>query len=160
MGFEKIQIFPRAVMHKVGNEHVTKAFNRIFIKGQDGDGHTLKKYTQKYAEKKSRRMTDLDGQRYAAYRGRSISSTRTFPPDLTLTGTTRRDLRFRGYAKDFYTIGWMGESAQIIKGQKDQGRNIIDSIPQKELDWVRDRLVHEMDVQFNKKIKDITITIG
>ena len=163
MGFEKLQVFPRQTMLKVGMLHYAKALDRIFFKGKDKDGRTLKRYTEKYAELKARGFKrKSDGRNYANLAQYSLDR-QIYPPNLTLRAVTRRNFehnRVRGYSKTYWELGWDGEAGKIINAQKEQGRDVVSSIPQKELNWCRDQLIKEMEIQFGKKLKDITITVG
>ena len=160
MGFEKVKVYPVAAMKKLADLHTTVARSRIFDKNIDHTGRKLKGYTPKYAELKRGDFRRRDGQRYKRYKAVSLNNEAGLHANLQLTYKTQRNFKRHGYNKSSYQLGWKGETATIIDGQKDQGRDITSGIPRKELNWARDQLVKIMDKEFKKKLKDVTITVG
>jgi len=161
-GFKKIEVFPVKVMRLAAVKHIP-FFKKRVQRGVDGKGRKFKGYTSSYAEYKRTRFKSKrdDGpNRIASMSEKSISSTRTHPPDLTVTGDMLRNLKRKKQGKDFYTIGFTGEDAQKVDYNRQMGRDITNDIPNKEKDQITKFLAKEMDKQFKRKLKDITITVG
>ena len=158
MGLSKIQLFPKAAMRKMAGFHVTILKKRV-QGGVDYKGRRFKGYTDKYAELKRRRFTsEITGKQYK-YPRAPIFSTKVSPPDLTLTGDMLENTQRTGYSKTWWEIGWRGEAAEKVQGNKDNGRNILDDLPNKEKDKLLKLLAKEVGVQF-KKLKNVNITVG
>ncbi len=158
MGLSKIQLFPKAAMGKIGNLHNT-IFKKRVERGEDYKGRRFKPYTMDYLVKKSNDFkSPVTGEKYK-YPRAPISSNKVYPPDLTLTGHMLRNLTRRSYSKTEWKLGWRGEEAEKVQGNADNGRNIIDDIPDKEKNILVKLLAKEVGVQF-KKLKNVTLTVG
>lgn len=159
MGFSKIELFPKSFMRWLAARHVP-VFKARVEGGLDYKGKRFKIYKTDYAILKgSGFVSDITGIRYK-YPLAPISSKQAFPPDLTLTGHMLRNLKRRSYKKTEYVIGFDGENAEKVQGNKDNGRNIIDNIPNKEKDFLLKLLGEEVEKQFRTKLKNVTITVG
>lgn len=160
MGFHKIRVFPKQVMRKVMALHHT-AFVKRVRRGLDAEGHTFKSYSKSYIEYKSTRFkSKRTGKRIPSMAGKSIESTRTHPPDLTVTGRMLTNLKQKKYTKDMWQLGWTGEDAQKVGYNEDNGRDITSDIPNFEKKILTKQLAKEMEKQFRVKLKDVNITIG
>lgn len=163
-GLQKMDYFPPETQKKIAAEHTAK-FRKRVSEGKDKDGVQFAPYSDEYAEKKA---SGFKGKRAEAGLQNVGLNRQISPPNLTLRGFTMRDLKYRGSGKDYYLIGWknsgISESASIIEdnayrkyGAK---RNVIDGIPDSELEWVRDQYGDSVQKQWNK-IKDVTqIKVG
>jgi len=159
MGLSKIQVFPKSVMAWMATQHIP-VFRAMVQGGLDYKGKRFKMYSTKYADLKGNRfVSDITGKRYK-YPKERISSTQVHPPDFTLTGLTLQNLKRIGYTKTYWTIGFRGEPAEIVIGNKKRGRNIIDDLPDKEKAFLTKLLAKQMDKQFKAKLKNVTITVG
>jgi hypothetical protein len=158
MGLSKVKLFPAAAMGKIANLHVPVLKRRV-QGGLDGYGKRFKIYTRQYMEAKSDGFkSKRTGKRISSMKQRSLN-TQVFPPNLTLTGLMLSNLKRRFYNKREYKIGWDGEAAEKVQGNADNGRNIIDEIPDKEKTFLVKLLEKEVGKQF-KKLKNVTITVG
>jgi len=159
LGLEKVKIYDPRDLKKVAAIHLRYFKNRVQEKGQDKDGQTFNKYSDKYAKLKANRFAKKDGGRYASLKGQPISSTRVTPPDFTLTGKTMKALHDDEIRSDGYKLTWKGEAGRIVKGNKERGRDIL-GVPEEELK----RVVDQVNIQFEKhlklNLKDINITVG
>ena len=159
MGFSKLEFFPKSFMRWLAARHVP-VFKKRVEGGLDYKGRRFRGYTQKYREVKARSFTSKDtGERYK-YPRAPISSNKVTTPDLTLTGHMLRNLKRRSYNKTEFVIGFDGENAEKVQGNRDSGRNIIDDIPNKEKDFLVKLLGKEVEKQFRTKLKNVTITVG
>ena len=158
MGLSKVKIFNPRDLKKVANEHIPVMKKRV-EGGVDGKGRRFKGYTRKYAEIKGRKFTSKKtGKRYKYPRG-SISSTQTNPANLTLTGLMLKGLQYKKSDKKSWTIGWTGQEAEKVSGNKDNGRDITSDVPNKEKKFMVKRLEFYLGKEF-RKLKDVNITIG
>lgn len=159
MNIEKIKIMPVKCMRKVQGFHHRVAFKRIVEKGEDKDGRQFKPYTRKYRELKAREFKrKRDGKRPERFKGLPLSK-QTDPPNFRLTGKTMTNFKPQQADKTKYGLGWTGEAAKIVHGNKDQGRDIL-GVPKDEIKWVTKKLMQCLDKDMQKTMKDINITIG
>ena len=160
MNIEKIKIMPVKCMRKVQGLHHRKAFDRIVEKGKDKDGRQFKPYSQKYREIKGRDYKrKRDGKRYKGFENIPLS-TQTSPPNFQLTYKTMRNFkRLSQITKHQYGLGWSGEAAKIVHGNKDRGRDVL-GVPKDEIKWVVKKLMPCLDKHMQKTMKNINITIG
>ena len=158
MGLSKVKIFPVGDMGRIAADHIPILQRRV-QGGIDYRGRKFKRYTDKYADIKGRRFTsEITGKKYKYPKAR-ITSTKVSPPDLTLTGFMLMGLERREYKHDYYKIGWRGEDAEKVEGNKANGRNIIDGVPDKEYKFIVKRLEKSVGKELNK-LKNVKITIG
>jgi len=157
-GFSKLEVFPKAVMRWMSTQHIP--FFKLRVEGgMDYKGKRFKIYTNKYMIAKSDGFkSSRTGKRIPSMKQGSLN-TQVFPPNLTLTGLMLKNLKRTGYDKTSWTIGFRGEPAEKVLGNKEQGRNIIDDLPDKEKAFLVNLLAKQMDKQF-RKLKDVTITVG
>ena len=159
MNIEKIKIMPVKCMRKVQGLHHRKAFHRITEKGEDKDGRQFKPYSEKYRELKAGDFKrKRDGKRYKGFEGIPLS-TQTSPPNFRLTGKTMTNFKPLQADKTKYGLGWTGEAAKIVSGNKDQGRDVL-GVPKDEMKWVLKKLMPCFDKHMQLTMKDINITIG
>ena len=127
--------------------------------GMDARGKRFKIYTPKYLELKSNKFhSPITGERYAHPKAR-VSSSQVYPPDLTLTGLMLQNLKRRSYSKTEWVIGFDGEAAEKVQGNRDHGRDIMTNIPNKEKDFLLRQLGKLVDKEF-RKLKNVTLTVG
>jgi hypothetical protein len=169
-GFKKIKVFPKSVMRLVAVKHIP-VFKKRVKRGIDGDGVVFDAYTPEYQQykasgfKSQKHKRNRKGQlksigKIKSMKGKSISSKRIHPPDLTVTGDMMRNLKRKKQGKDFYTIGFTGEEAAKVDYNRRMGRDITNDIPNQEKGFVTKLLAKEMDKHFKMKLKDVTITVG
>jgi len=157
-GFRKLEVFPESVMRWMATQHIP-FFKKRVVGGMDGKGQRFKIYTNKYMIAKSDGFkSSRTGKRIPSMKQVSLN-TQVFPPNLTLTGLMLKNLKRTGYNKTSWTIGFRGEPAEKAQGNKEQGRNIIDDLPNNEKAFLVKLLAKQMDKQF-RKLKDVTITVG
>jgi len=160
MGWSKIEVFPVKVMKKVAAFHVP-AFRKRVKRGLDAKGRTFKPYDPSYVEyKASRFRSKRTGKRIESMAEKHIKSTRMHPPDLMVTGDMMMNLKRKKQAKDYYIIGFNGEEAARVGYNKNMGRDIVSDIPNSEKAIITKLLANEMEKQFKRKLKNVTITIG
>ena len=158
MGLSRVKLFPAYVMARVGAKHIP-VFKRRVQGGMDARGRRFKIYTNKYMKLKGDKFkSDITGKRYAYPKAR-ISSSQVYPPDLTLTGFMLDGLRRKSYNKREWVLGWTGEQAEKVQGNKDNGRDIISNIPDKEKKFLAKLLNKEVKTQ-TRKLKDVNINVG
>ena len=161
----KIEYFPIKDITKIANEHAGVVKARVTDKGQDYKGNQFPAYSQGYTEALQRDMKikrgPRKGQRHKGLEGVGLntSGTKIAKRQFSLRGLTMGPgFKVRKVEKDSYTLGWDGEAAMVVDAHKDK-RNVIDGIPDKEHDWVVNRLMKSIDRQWDK-VKDITIKVG
>ena len=143
MGLSKVKIFNPKAMKRVAAKHLT-----VFVKrvqgGLDAKGKKFPAYTEAYADIKGRRFTrKSDGKRYKSMRGLPITSTETENPDFTLTGRTLSNLKPQRIKRNGYVLRFSGEPGDIVKGNKQHGRDITSNIPEKEKRFIKAKLLRE-----------------
>jgi hypothetical protein len=161
MGWHKIKVFPKAMIRLLAAKHIP-VFKKRVQKGIDGDGKRFKGYTKSYRKYKRTGFKSFrgTGKRIESMEGIVLSSNRGSPPDLTLTGDMLKNLKRKKFDKDSYIIGFTGEDGDKVEWNKDMGRNIIDDIPNQEKKFLVKLLDKQMQKQFKRKLKNVTITIG
>ena len=148
IGIENVKVFPRAAMRKVAEKHIGKFKHRVGDKGQDYRGRVMPAYSEKYATYKSE--------------ARHGGDTQVHPPNFRLSGRTLRALYAKKFSTDYYTIGWDGEPAKIVDGNRSRKkkRDIATNIPDKEKEYVARELTLVMEREFKKKLKNVRITVN
>ena len=157
-GLEKIKLYKPKAMQQLAIIYIKSFFVQRVRRGIDGRGRRFKGYTEKYAEMKRGGFKKKDGSMMKRYSGVAISSNKTDVPDLTVRGTTLKAMQLFAFDRSGFTVGFDGQPASVISGQKDQGRNIIDSIPNKEEEWLRSKIEDLPNAQI-RKLKSITIKV-
>jgi len=158
-GFDKIKIFNIKDIRNIAGKYLRIIDNRIFEKYQDKDGRTFKPYTENYRKRKQSDYRKKDGSRYKGYEEGRLS-TQIMPANFQLTYKTRFNLKGRGETTSGFKVGWDGEPGVIVLGNAERGRDIWQSIPQKEANWIADEFRKVLDKEFRQKIKDTTIRVG
>lgn len=160
-GFRKVEIFPKRIMQLLGAKHIPIFIKRV-KRGIDAKGRVFTPYDSEYAEyKASRFRSKREGNsgRIPSMAGKRIKSTRTHPPDLTVTGNMLDNIKRKRYAKDHYTIGFTGEQAEKVDYNARMGRDIASDIPNKEKQQLVRLLSKDMKKYFRTTLKDVTIYV-
>lgn len=111
------------------------------------------KYSKAYAEAKSEGMKGRGG-----LKGFSIDR-QTAPPNFSLRTLTMKSLNILQQAKDFITIGWKGEFAEIVSTHEDRGKYKVGGIAGSEFEGVLDIVGRQLDENWNRKVKNMTVTV-
>jgi len=159
MGLSKVKIFNPRAMKRVAAQHLT-----VFVKrvqgGLDAKGRKFPAYTDKYADLKSRGFKrKKDGKRYKSMKGLPISSNETANPDFTLTGRTLSNLKPTRARRNGYVLRFTGQAGDIVKGNKQNNRDIISDVPEKEKRFIKAKLLRELRKEFGR-LKNIRIPIN
>ena len=170
MGFEKIDIFPLKDMKQAGLFHHRLVYERI-TRGKDAEGERMPEYSEKYATLKARgferttKRSGNKGTKIKSMKNRSVSR-QVSPPDFRLSGNTMVSFQKRKadeVTKDSYKLGWDGEAAQIVKWNAERTskkRDVYTTVPDDELKRVADKLTTDLQKQFNRTIKDVSLVVG
>lgn len=159
---DKIKFFDPKKIRKIAADH-TSLFKKRVRAGRDKDGNQLPKYSAGYIKSLRRDMKRAkDGKRYKGLEGIGLetSGSKIAKRPLILRGLTMKNLEPRKHGSDFYEIGWDGEAASIVDWQAEKGRDIINDIPDDEMQrivsWLGDAVEDEW-----KKIPNVTtIRVG
>ena len=159
MGLSKVKIFKRKAMKRVALKHLT-VFRERVQGGLDAKGKAFPAYTEKYADIKGRGFTrKSDGKRYKSMKGVSISSTETEVPDFTLTGKTLSNLKPKKIRRYGYVLRFRGQAGDIVKGNKENDRDITSDVPEKEKRFIKAKLIRELRKEF-KRLKNVRMPIN
>ena len=93
------------------------------------------------------------------YKNRQITSSKTAPPDFTLTGRTLKDLGLLNATKDYVTVGWRGESATVVIGNIERGKYAVGEATEKEIDMLLDLTEKKLDDNWRRKVKNVRIDV-
>ena len=157
-GIEKIKLLPNLALARVADKHLTLFNIRVSKKGKDARGNIFKSYTKKYADLKVSGMVGKSGKRLSRYKGIGLDR-QVDPPNFILRGLTMKDLKRREVKKHSYILGFDGEYADIVKGNKQRGRDIYTSIPQSESDKIAMLIKKEIDAEAKIKLKNVKIKV-
>lgn len=160
----KVKIFDPKYMMKLAARHVTVFNNRVTKKAEDAEGDPLPEYSDSYQKLLRKDFKKKDGSRYKGYQGYSLTTggDKIARRPFRLRGLTMRNLKARKAGSDYYEIGWTGNPALIVQGNKDRDENprdIISDIPDKEWQWVLRQLGKGLDKEW-AKLKNVKIKVG
>ena len=159
MGLSKAKIFNPRAMKRVAAKHLTFFVERV-KGGLDAKGRAFPAYTKKYADIKGRRFTrKKDGKRYKSMAGLPIISTETENPDFTLTGRTLSNLSPKQIKRNGYVLRFSGQAGDIVKGNKQNDRDITSNVPEKEKRFIASLLKRELRKEFGR-LKNIKVPIN
>ncbi len=103
-------------------------------------------------------MRKKKGGKYASVSGIGTDK-QVNPPNFRLRGRTLGDLRNRYITKDHAVIGWAGEYAEIVDAHDKKKKFQVGGLSDRELDTIRDELGKEVERNWNKKVKNITVVV-
>jgi len=157
LNLDKIKLFDPRRLRGVAEQHRKIFHTRVTEKAKDYQGHGFKKYSESYDKRLSTDFRKKDGSRYAGYQGVQLttSGTKRNKRQFLLTGKTMDAFHVTKVAKDHYVLSWSGEAAGVVDGNAKRGRNIIDGIPDNEMNRVVGWLGKLVDKEF-EKIPDVT----
>jgi len=127
---------------------------------KNGRLYNFRQYSEKYAELKGRGMTSKrTGKKYKNLRGQSTDR-RVSPPNFQLRGLTMKDLSRRRSDASSTTIGWTGEFADIVEWHEHKGKYVVGGLADKELEAVMVIMGKQLDFNWNKHVKNGTVTVN
>lgn len=148
----------------------TLIMNKIMVRTDKGIGvkngkeYRFGAYSDVYRKAKARGMTRITnragskGTKYANLTGVSVNR-QTEHVDFRLTGNTMGDLKPREITKQSVVIGWRGESAEVVAGNEDRGKYVVDDVSQKDINAILDIVLKKLDENLRKKVKNITLMV-
>lgn len=166
-----VDFFPLSEMRRISKIWFRLFYDRVFRDGKDKDGKQFDSYSTQYADYISNDMRTFGrgpnkagaGRKLKGFKGTSLKYdsraqklTKRMP---VMLGVLRSNLRIKGYDKDDIKIGFDGEPAEIAQYLKDQGRDFISDIPDKEFDRLVLEIGSSVDKEF-KKIRHIKVEIS
>jgi len=162
LGLSKLKYYPRKVVKQISAKHLTLFKRRVVTEGRDAKGKEFPEYSTKYKELKASGMKKKSGGRLKGYEGIRIS-TEVNKPNFKLRGLTMINLRKRNIKPQSYKLGWRGEAAAIVEGNADRikkKRDIINDIPDDEMNKVVRMLANAIEKQHRKHLKNIKVVAG
>ena len=156
-GLENIKLYHPRRMGELAITYIKSLFVPRVRRGLDYRGNFFKGYTEDYAEMKRGGFKKKDGGRLKRYAGIPVN-TQPDPVNLTVTRTTLKSMEVFAFDKKGFEVGFQGQSASVISGQNDQGRDIVSGIPNKEEGWLMQKIADMPDPEI-RKLKNITINV-
>jgi hypothetical protein len=158
-GLEKIKLYKPKLMGELAITYIKSFFVPRVRRGLNHAGNIFKSYTPKYVEMKKGGFVKKDGSRLKAFKGIAITSNKTSRPDLTVRGTTLKSMQVFSFNKQGFVVGFDGQPASVIAGQRDQGRDIIKGIPKKEEAWLMRKIADMPDPEI-RRLKNLRIKVN
>ena len=156
----KIKLFDPQQMMKVAAKYTTVFTDRVTDRAEDGKGKKLPEYSEGYRKLIEKGFRKKDGTRYKGYGGYSLAlQGKIANRPFRLRGLTMRNFKARKADSDSFSVGWTGNPALIVQGNKENGRDIISDIPDREYKWILKQLGVAIDKEW-KKVKNVNITVG
>ena len=138
------------ILQKVSLDHLTFFLKRV-KRGIDAEGMKFPKYSEEYADYKSRGFERKDGKgRLKAYKQKPITSRQVGTPDFTVTGLTLKNANPSKPTKRGWHLKFTGQAGDIVEGNKAKGRDIISQIPNKEEKFVAKLIEKKLVKYYNR----------
>ena len=154
---EKVKYFDPKGLRKLAEEHRALFKVRVTETGEDYTGAKFKAYSEGYTKLINAKFQKKDGSRLARYREATVGG-KTTDPKFRLSGKTMSNFLVRKVKTDSWTVGWKGEPAAIVQGNKDASpsRDIIKDLPPKEWNYIIKGLGKLVDKEW-KKIPNVIV---